>query len=280
MPNPIHVYKISDSSVEELHFDLPDFDSITMELPSGLYTTFRTYADRRKVIGLRAHLDRLYRPAKDKVIVPVIRPQAEFRRLLSGLLLRGGQDEARVRLVLDMSQAPGEMYVLIRDLQPPPPEIYRDGVHVDVSTVSRKRPTLKQTTFISESSSERKRLRAEVFEILLTYNGRILEGMTSNFFYVRDGILHTAGRGVLAGVTRQTIIAIAKQAGVAVRYKALALREIAEIKEAFITSSSRGVIPVVKIADQEIGSGKVGKLTSYIRGLYEQKVVGLAESII
>jgi branched-subunit amino acid aminotransferase/4-amino-4-deoxychorismate lyase len=67
---------------------------------------------------------------------------------------------------------------------------------------------------------------------------------------------------------------------VAVRYKALALREIAQIKEAFITSSSRGVIPVVKIADQEIGSGKVGKVTSHIRGLYEQKVVELAESII
>lgn len=280
MPNPIHVYKISDSSVEELHFDLPDFDSITMELPSGLYTTFRTYADRRKVVGFRAHLDRLYLPAKVQGVLPVIRRQSEFRKVLSELLSHQGLHEVRVRLILDMSREPGEMYVLIRELQALAPEIYRDGVHVDVSRVSREKPALKQTTFISESSSERKRLRAEVFEILLTYNDRILEGMTSNFFYVRDVILHTAGRGILAGVTRQTIIAISKQAGVAVRYKALALREIAEIEEAFITSSSRGVIPVVKIAGQRIGNGKVGTVTGQIRGLYEQKVEELAESII
>ena len=64
MPPEIFVYKITRSSVDKLDFDLPDFDSITTALPAGLYTTFRTYAERTKVIGLRSHLDRLYIPAK------------------------------------------------------------------------------------------------------------------------------------------------------------------------------------------------------------------------
>ena len=238
MSQNILVYKISRSSVEQLHFDLPNFDSITMELPSGLYTTFRTYADRTKVIGLHAHLDRLYLPAKARGINGTFN-QDQLRMLLADLLKPLAPYEARVRLILDMSKEAGEIYVLLQTLQAMPPEIYQDGVHIDLSVGGRKKPSLKQTTFIRESSPERKRLGGEIFEILLTHNGRILEGMTSNFFYVRDGELYTAGRGVLPGVTRGTVITVARQAGIRVRYKALSLPEIPEIDEAFITSSSR-----------------------------------------
>ncbi|HJR78444.1 MAG TPA: aminotransferase class IV [Anaerolineales bacterium] len=280
MASKIFVYKISPSSVKELYPELPDFDSITMKLPSGLYTTFRTYARRTKVIGLREHLDRLYLPAKVQGIRPAIPRESDFRKLLSDLLSRNGSQEARVRMILETSKKPGETYVLIQDLQPLPPEVYRDGVRVDLSTMSRETPTVKRTLFIRESSSERKRLGGDVFEILLAHNGRILEGMTSNFFYVREGVLHTAGRGVLAGVTRRTVTTLASQAGIPVRYKSLPLREIPRIEEACITSSSRGVVPVVQVADNRIGSGIVGKVTTQLMNLYERRIEELAESIL
>ena len=273
------VYRLSRSTIQQLHFDLPDFDSITMELPSGLYTTFRTYAGRTKVIGLRAHLDRLYPPARAQGISVVPNPSL-LRETLSDLLRLLAPHEARVRLILDTSNEPGGMYVLLQELQALPPAVYRDGVRVNVSMTSREKPALKQTTFISESSSERKRAGGDIFEILLTHNGRILEGMTSNFFCVRHGVLHTAGWGVLSGVTRQTVITIARQAGIQVRFKALSLREIPGIDEAFITSSSRGVVPVVQIGDQPVANGKVGGATKQLIGLYQQGVLDMAESII
>jgi branched-chain amino acid aminotransferase len=179
-----------------------------------------------------------------------------------------------------MSKNPGEIYILIQKLQALPAEVYREGVRVDISATSRERPSLKQTQFINMSSFERKRLRGELFEILLTQNGRILEGLTSNFFYVRESILATAARGVLAGVTRQTVISIAGQAGITVRYKALPVQEIPEIEEAFLTSSSRGVVPVVQIADGPIGQGTVGEVTTQLVRLYDQKVAELAEPIV
>lgn len=276
----LFVYKISHTSVKALYPELPDFDSMTVKLPSGLYTTFRTCARRTKVIGLREHLDRLYVPARRQGIRPAIPRDGDFRKVLSDLLSRNGSPEARVRLILDTSKKPGEMYVLIQNLQPLPPEVYRDGVRVDVTIMSRETPALKRTMFIRESSPERKRLSGDVFEILLAHNGRILEGMTSNFFYVRERVLHTAGRGVLAGVTRRTVTALARQAGMPVRYKSLLLREVPRIEEAFITSSSRGVVPVVQIADHRIGSGIVGKVTTRLMNLYEQRLVELAEPIL
>src|SRR5512138_1406640 len=108
--------------------------------------------------------------------------------------------EARVRLILDTSAEPGVIYVLLQPLQTLPAEIYENGVRLEISRTSRQKPSLKQTAFISESAFDRTRVGGEIFEILLTNKSRILEGMTSNFFYVKDGALCTAGRGVLIGV--------------------------------------------------------------------------------
>src|SRR5215216_6345038 len=116
MSEEISVYKIARSGIEELKFDLSSLDAITTTLPSGLYTTFRTYAARTKVIGLRAHLDRLYLPAKLRGIVPVMRKPTEFRAVLSDLLVRMDASEARVRLILDTSAEPGTIYALLQPL--------------------------------------------------------------------------------------------------------------------------------------------------------------------
>ena len=280
MTQNILVFKITRSETERLDFDLPDFDSITAALPSGLYTTFRTYAERTKVIGLRSHLDRLYLPAKVQGIVPAIRRQSAFREVLSELLLPIDAAEARVRLILDTNLEPGTIYILLQPMQPLPPEIYEQGIHVEISRTSRDKPSLKQTAFISESAFDRTRIGGGVFEVLLTSKGRILEGMTSNFFYVRDGVLCTAGRGVLIGVTRQTVLALAKPQGIKVCSKAMALNELSLIEEAFITSSSRGIVPVVQIGEQPVGDGQVGMMTKQLMALYQQQILSIAENII
>jgi branched-chain amino acid aminotransferase len=281
MSSEILVFKITRSSTDRLDFDLPDFDSITTALPSGLYTTFRTYAGRTRVIGLRSHLDRLYIPAKAQGIVPAIRKPADFQETLANLLSRFSVPEARLRLILDTSsEEQGTIYVLLQPLQPLPSETYSDGVHVELSRSSREKPSLKQTAFISESALDRKRICGEIFEILLTDKGRVLEGMTSNFFYIRDGVLCTAGRGVLIGVTRQAILKIAKEQGIKTCLKAIKINELPFIEEAFITSSSRGIVPVVLIDTQQIANGRVGETTRKLMKLYEENVLSLAEEII
>ena len=280
MTQNIIVHKISRSSIEQLDFDLPDFDSITTALPTGLYTTFRTYAGRTRVIGLRSHLERLYLPAKAQGFAPAFRQPSALREALAELLVPMDAPEARVRLILDTSVEMGIIYVLLQPMQTLPAEIYSNGVHVEVSRSSREKPALKQTAFISESAFDRNRVGDDVFEVLLTNKGRILEGMTSNFFYVRDGILCTAGRGVLIGVTRQTVITLARQAGIKICFKALALNEASFIEEAFITSSSRGVVPVVQIDAHPIANGAVGEMTKKLMKLYEESILSLAEEII
>ena len=251
-------------------------DAISCQLPGGFYTTFRTYGGGHRVIGLSAHLDRLYAPAVALGLQPS-RTSDELRHELDRLLEGYRPGEARIRISLE--DVSGEIFVAIQELRLPPPQAYEQGVRAVTVMTHRESPLLKRTAFISESQSERAALsRVLAFEGLIVQRGRILEGMTSNFFYVREEGLGTAGRGVLRGVTRAEVLRLAREAlSIPVRYRALRVGELAQVREAFISSSSRGIVPVVHVDEVHIGTGRVGDLTARLMQAYQRSVLQRAE---
>ncbi|MBI4759865.1 MAG: aminotransferase class IV [Chloroflexota bacterium] len=263
----IRTWQITARGTREIHLsNASSLDEVTRQLPEGYYTTFRTYDSCTRVIGLKAHFNRL--PNADASLL---------RRSLRLLLEPYRPGEARVRL---METKQGRFYISIEPLKLPPPEVYERGVCVETVTLQRTNPREKSTAFIGASEEERRKLvQRGIFEALLVRNGRILEGMTSNFFYVLDGVLHTARRGILLGVTRTMVIRAARGAGVEVRYKPLKLDQLPAVKEAFITSSSRGVVPVIQIDEVTVGEGRVGALTKQLSAAYEAYVRKKAETI-
>jgi len=174
----------------------------------------------------------------------------------------------------------GQVYIAIELLKPLVREIYTNGVRVETTEIRRHSPRIKSTAFIGASDSERKHLaQAGIFEALLVMNGSVLEGMTSNFFYIRDDILYTAQRDILLGVTRRNVIRVARGEGVEVRYSLLKLDQLSVVSEAFITSSSRGIVPVIQIDTVPVGQGRVGEITKQLSAAYEKYVAQKAERI-
>jgi len=263
----VRTWKIIKDQVEEIHPDNPSsMDVITRQLPEGYYSTFRTYDGCTRVLGLKSHLRRL--PDIDA---------SSLRRHLNQLLEPYRPDETRVRV---MQTKQGHLYVSIEPMKALPPEVYKQGVCVETTALHRNTPRIKSTTFIARSLGEREHLvQTGIFEALLVKNGKVLEGMTSNFFYVRDGVLYTAQRDVLLGVTRKNVIRVARGSGVEVRYSPLKLNQLSAVNEAFITSSSRGIVPVIQIDDVTVGEGKVGEITKQLSAVYEACVIQKAERI-
>jgi branched-chain amino acid aminotransferase len=91
--------------------------------------------------------------------------------------------------------------------------------------------------------------------------------------------LCTARDGILLGVTRETVIEIARGRGLELNYQPLPLDHVTAIEESFITSSSRGIVPVVRIDDVTIGQESPGAITQQLRGEYESSVLAKAEKI-
>lgn len=105
-------------------------------------------------------------------------------------------------------------------------------------------------------------------EIILTdENGFITEAPTSNVFLVNnDGDLLTAPeKDVLYGITRKSILDIAKNEGINIKVERIPLLELENAKEVFITSSSHLVCPVIKIDNKFVGNGVIGDLTARIK---------------
>jgi branched-chain amino acid aminotransferase len=267
----IRIWKLTKNDREEISFDdRSSLDAITRQLPDGFYSTFRTFDNCTRVIGLAAHLRRL--PDVDA---------SSLRRQLIPLLELYRPGEARVRVTLTK---PGGLYISIEPLKLLPREVYENGVRAETTDVHRDDPRTKSTAFIAKSEDERRHIaQAGIFEALLVKNGRILEGMTSNFFYVAQvGNLRyvgTARNDILLGVTRTMVIRAARGRGVDVRYRPLKLDQLPAVKEAFITSSSRGIVPVIQIDEVKVGQGRVGSTTKLLMTAYEEYVLKHAEKI-
>ena len=289
----IRTWNITPKQNIELDFnDSSSLDVVTRQLPDGYYSTFRTYDGCKRVLALKAHLRRLY----DPVTSPGV--SASFlRRQLAPLLEHFLPDEARVRLIMTKQ---GKVYIVAEPLKLLSNEVYENGVRVETTHIHRDSPRLKSTAFIGASDSERRHIAQEgIFEALLVKNGNILEGMTSNFFYVprapervsgqcersreaaqtKRKALYTAPRGILPGVTRRTVIHLARGRGVEVKYQPLKLDQLSVVDEAFITSSSRGIVPVTKIDDVMIGQERPGEITRMLMSAYDEYVLKHAEMI-
>jgi len=296
-----NAFKITESTNVLLPIQAKSLDEMTKELPQGFYTTFSTLSGGTKVLGLRAHLQRLYVPALKLGLTPSVNESA-LRARLAELAKMYLPQESRIRLILTKDD--GTIYAGLQPFAPPPDSIYRDGAHVVTSNLSRHDPRIKGTDFIAQSAEQRKRVEGDVFEVLLTKDGKILEGMTSNFYVIaserqrakqppdasggalraderrprNDATLITARSGILLGVTRRAVLRLARGEGMSIEYRAPRLDE--KFDEAFLTSSSRGIVPIVSIDNRAVGQGKAGAWTKRLMAAYREYVEKRSEWIV
>ena len=109
-------------------------------------------------------------------------------------------------------------------------------------------------------------------------DGALLEGLSSNFFAIRGGALHTEEDRVLAGVTRALVLEVAERL-LPVRRAAVCKDELALVEEAFITSVSREVLPVTRIDARAVGDGRVGPRTRAIMDAFAALVAREREEL-
>jgi branched-subunit amino acid aminotransferase/4-amino-4-deoxychorismate lyase len=255
-------------------------DEASIRLPQGVYTTFRTFNHRARVLGLTQHLDRLEYSARRSGYLGRIDYDNLRKALRLVLAQASGDTEARVRTTLDLTFEPGALFITLEPLQPPPPMVYEQGICIQSSDLHRQSPDIKSTDFLVDTQPERHSMPPGVYELVMTDElGRILEGMTSNFFAVRAGTIYTARENVLSGVTRQAVLDLAHSLGLPIVLEPFSLAAIDQLDEAFITSSSRGLIPVIQINEYIIGEGKPGPVCLKLSHAYDRYIITTAELI-
>ena len=243
--------------------------------PDGIYTIASTFS-RTKVLKLDAHLDRLADSAQRENI-PLRLDRARLRAALRQMIAESGYGDVRFRVTVPRAQ-PDRRILSIEPFSPPAPALVAQGVRcAAVAGVARRNPAAKTSDWAHDRG--RAALPPDVYEgLLLDADGALLEGFSSNFYAVLDGELRTAGAGVLPGVAQQIVFEVAPGV-LPLRREAVRLADVPRLAEAFLTSSSRGVIPIVAINGQPVGDGTPGPHTRAIHTRYDAWVAAHLEEL-
>ncbi|HUH05171.1 MAG TPA: aminotransferase class IV [Kofleriaceae bacterium] len=254
----------------------------------SVYEVMRTAGGRP--VDLGPHLERLRRSG-ELLELPV--PTDELlERAIATTLTAAGNLESYLRVVI--TRGAGEIgldialadtprtIVIVRPLVLPAAESYQHGVVLWIGSVQRTSPRavdprVKSGNYLNNIMALREARRAGADEALMCdAAGRIAEGATSNIFCVRSGALLTPALeiGLLAGITRQRVIALARADGLEVVEGELVPDVARAADEAFITSSIRGVMPVRRIDDAVLGTSAPGPVTRRIMELYGGHLAG------
>lgn len=275
---PATVKRLTANGLTDVEFAAESLDEAADYEPRhGVYTVSNT-TRKTQTLLLDAHLDRLEDSARREGFAlrfDRLRLRQELRRMIQD----SGYGDARFRISASRDR-PGETLLSIEPFQPPSTRIVSKGVRCMTSAeITRMNPAAKA----SEWMHIRKRIAAErplhIYEtFIVDEHGRILEGLSSNFYAIENGELRTAGAQILAGISRRVVMDVSA-AIVPLRLEAPRRADLRHFSEAFLSSSSRGIIPVVEIDGRAIGTGSIGQITRQLRGAYERWVAENLEEL-
>ncbi len=275
MPIPLAILTPSGDLVET-PYCVDSLEQASLKEPEGVYTVTRTYHGEKAVL-LDAHFDRLEESASIEGISAHF-DRSAIRASLRTLIKRADYPEARIRLTIPRS-TPDQVILGLEPLHLVTEEMRRHGVHTATLLIERFRPRSKSTTWVDRRATAMKMLPKGIYEgIIRTENDELTEGFSSNFYGIRHGVMYTARTGILEGVSRRILLHVAPDV-LPVELRRLHLAEIPSLDEAFLTSSGRGVLPIVSIDGITIGKGTPGPRTKEFASHYDAWVEAHLEPI-
>jgi branched-chain amino acid aminotransferase len=254
----------------------------------GVYETLRTYNGQPFLF--ERHMRRLRKSAGMLALaVPMTDTEmdARFRETMRAAGLGDAPDrEAYIRILLtrgigeltyDPAATPTpSVVVIVKPNVHPPREVFERGVKVSLVGVIRNHPgtvnpLIKSNSLLNNALAMQEALRDGAFEgVMRNYKGELAECTQSNLFIVKDGAALTPplDAGLLPGITREFLFEIGATAGIPVREAVLKDADLLGADEAFLTSTTREVVPIVRVGDRTIGKGAPGPITRALLEAY------------
>jgi len=242
----------------------------------AVFTILRTYSGQPFL--LKEHLQRLKQSAR-QINLTVPFSEKKIREKIAQLLIKNKAKEASIRLIVTGGQTKNGLapvgspnfFILIGKINRSPRSFYQKGVKAITVDYCREIPQAKTTNYLALFRFQNLQRQKKAAEIIYVHRYKILEGATSNFFLVKNNSLITPQKNILLGTTRNLVIKLA-QPKFKIEERDIDLKELKSAEETFLTSTIKGILPVIKIDNQIIGQGKVGPKTKHLMNLFEQKI--------
>ncbi|MFW5915007.1 MAG: branched-chain-amino-acid transaminase [Planctomycetota bacterium] len=271
---PLQVY-INGEFIDKSEASISVFDHGLL-YGDGVFEGIRAYGGQ--VFRCEEHVQRLYDSAK-AIALDIPMPPEQMREAIEKTLDINELSDAYIRVVvtrgvgtlgLDPTKCDNPQVIIITDeISLYPPEFYEKGLEViTVATVRNAHnalsPKIKSLNYLNNILAKIEGIQSGVIEaIMLNNEGYVAECTGDNLFIVSDGTLVTPPpeAGILEGITRQTVMDLAREAGIGAEERQLTRFDLYVADEAFLTGTAAEIVPVVRIDSRDVGDGTPGPTT-------------------
>ena len=239
----------------------------------GVFDYLRTFGG--KPFLLDEHLTRLFNSAKE-INLSIPYSKSEVEKIINKVLEINNDENSGVRTVVTGGRSKNGIFpegkpgfVVVSKKIEPDTKIVDQGVSVITCEHQREFSQAKTLNYLKLISHPREIEESGAYTALFVSNGFVLEGGTSNVFIIKDKKIITPEENILKGITRGLIIKLAEENSYQVEERDVEVEELLESREVFLTSTTRGIIPVVQIDEKGIGERKPGKQTRKLIDIYQ-----------
>jgi branched-chain amino acid aminotransferase len=269
----------------------------------GVYETIRTYNGEPFLFD--RHMQRL-RASAAMIMLDVPLADAEYLKRCVETMTAAGFGrrsdgtvaEAYIRIlhtrgIGDLSYDPAatptpSVVVIVKPLPVPTEEQFRDGVRVCIVDIIRNHPRsvsplIKSNNLLNNALCMQEALRKGGVEgVFRNYRGELSECSQSNLFVVAKGVVRTPPleAGLLAGITRGLVCELGAALGITVEETALRDEDLFTADEAFFTSTTKELMPIVRVDDRTIGSGKPGTITQQLLAEFRRRANEMTSAVV
>lgn len=249
----------------------------------GVFEGIRVY--HGKVFKHKEHVDRLYESARSIALeIPMTRD--DMMKAVDDTVKANNKTNGYIRLIvtrgpgslgLDPRKCEPQIIIIVDDISLYPAELYENGLEIITAATIRNHPNavnprVKSLNYLNNILAKIEAIRAGCFEaIMLNHMGEVAECTGDNIFLVKNGVLKTtpSDSGILEGITRNTVMQIAKTAGITVVECGLTRHDVYTCDECFLTGTAAEIIGVTKVDGRPIGTGKPGPVTKQLRERFQ-----------
>ncbi|MCP1727383.1 D-alanine transaminase [Natronospira proteinivora] len=236
----------------------------------GVYEVIPVYQGHP--FQLEAHLDRLDY-SLDGIRLPNPMSRQDWREMVETLIQGNGGGDMTIYFQVTRGADhqrdhgfPGDdveatRFAMASPLPVLPERIRREGARACLVADTRwARCDIKSIALLPNVLAKQQAREQGADEALFHRDGELVEGSSTTLFLVVDGVILTPPKShaILPGITRDVIIELAKEAGLSVRQEAIPLSRLSQASEAWISSSSREMVPLTRVGEQPIGQGDPG----------------------
>jgi D-alanine transaminase len=259
-----------------------DFEDRGYQFGDGVYEVIRVY--NGSFFAMKEHMERFVRSAKEIKIV-LQNTAEELTAMLNELLQKNQVQDGAVYMQITRGVTGRKHLFPGQDVKPQivaypipcskPAAEQEKGIKLHLmEDVRWLRCDIKSLNLLGNVLAKQEAFENGAYEALLHRGEHITEGSSSNFYGVRNGVIYThpANNLILNGITRMKVVELCEKNGLTLIEEMIKADDLVNLDEAFITSTTSEVIPVIEIDSMKVSGGVPGPVTRELQRLFEEMI--------